>query len=64
MISGLKIISTCPKILTASMLQTCTTEWRFALVCQRDRFALVSIDFTKCISRLALFSSFNIYVAL
>jgi len=40
----LKIILTCLKILTVSVNLTCTTEWRFALVCPRDLSALASIE--------------------
>ena len=32
------------KILTVSVNLTCTTEWRFALVCPRDLSALASIE--------------------
>ncbi|TVU16590.1 hypothetical protein EJB05_40161 [Eragrostis curvula] len=43
-IVNLKKKCMCLKILPLSVNLTCTMEWRFDLVCRRDRFALASID--------------------
>ncbi|AQK75874.1 Proteasome maturation factor UMP1 [Zea mays] len=51
MILVLKIILTCLKILKVSVNLTCTTEWRFALVCPRDLSALASVEAVNVVLR-------------
>jgi hypothetical protein len=41
----------CLKILKVSVNLTCTTEWRFALVCPRDLSALASVEAVNVVLR-------------
>jgi hypothetical protein len=41
----------CLKILKVSVNLTCTTEWRFALVCPRDLSTLASVEAVNVVLR-------------